>query len=282
MKEPLRFSWALWWNYASLLIAVGLAATWARGGIDPRLGVGIFVGWLVLTYCLWPHAIWEHLAFLDRWVFHEYGKARQRYRKAVNTGKATPEAYLALASLTFAEGEWAEAAELCRLAHRKRSDAYAGLLLTLALIRAGNVPFALQVAMDHISKHKDKPAANYALAEALKASGDLGAAERAYRDALAMAPGMHECMIGLADIMITRGRLEEASSLVDRVLRENPRSPDALYYYGRILLDRGDAPAARKAFGRALAYMLPSDKAHKVAYSETVRQLASLEPKMGS
>lgn len=93
-------------------ILISGTAAWLFLGLDGRMVLGAAVAWVVLGNIFMPWIINEHAGFLYRWVFHNYKEAHKRYRKAVDTGKATANAYCALGSLAYAEGDMQESVSL--------------------------------------------------------------------------------------------------------------------------------------------------------------------------
>ncbi|HET9672050.1 MAG TPA: thioredoxin [Actinomycetota bacterium] len=77
-------------------------------------------------------------------------------------------------------------------------------------------------------------------AKTVEVSGDLEAAERGYREALADDPGNREAAVGLARILVDRGELDAAEDLV----AQHRPDPDAERVYAAVEMRRWvDAPA---------------------------------------
>jgi tetratricopeptide (TPR) repeat protein len=83
-------------------------------------------------------------------------------------------------------------------------------------------------------------------------SGDLAAAERAYRNALAADPGEYHAAVNLGHLAMRAGRLEEARTLFAHALSLAPEFVDAWLNLGVVAVRLGDLESARRSFERAL------------------------------
>jgi putative PEP-CTERM system TPR-repeat lipoprotein len=77
-------------------------------------------------------------------------------------------------------------------------------------------------------------------------------AARAYRDALAAAPGLASARLGLAQLDARAGRLDAALAEAGAVIDAEPRNAQAFALKSDILLAKGDAAAARQALEQAV------------------------------
>lgn len=87
---------------------------------------------------------------------------------------------------------------------------------------------------------------------ALEAS-DPEAAERSYRDALALAPGLVDAWLNLGAMLCETGRSDEAAALYRNAIARCAPAPLLHYNLGVALEDGGDAPSALAAYEAALA-----------------------------
>jgi tetratricopeptide (TPR) repeat protein len=82
--------------------------------------------------------------------------------------------------------------------------------------------------------------------------GDLGAAEQAFRAALAAEPGRIDARNGLGYVALRRGRLEDAEAVFAEALRRSPRDRDALVGAALVARRRGRQKEARELARRVL------------------------------
>ncbi|MGI6632201.1 MAG: tetratricopeptide repeat protein [Bacillota bacterium] len=274
LHEPKRFSGRHWWNFVTLaLLGLGVAV-WAAGLVDGRLVLGAIVLWLILAIFLVPALIQEHLGFLDRWVFHDYQKAHERYRRAVNTKKATPEAHCALASLAYAEGDLGEAARLLEEAsHSLPSDPHLHYLLSRVLSKQGRHEEAVAEAIRVRELRAGGVLGDLALGDALAAKADMLSAASAYQKVISRKPDLVHARVGLAKAYLALGRDAAAAEQVDETLRLAPSNSDVLYLAGKVAAVQDRPEDARKLLQSALDSRPVDDQARLVPYAEIVSTL---------
>jgi len=90
--------------------------------------------------------------------------------------------------------------------------------------------------------------------------GRLDAAETAFRNALALAPGHPRGEFGLALVARARGHAHSALFLLERAARGLPGEPRIALEYGNALLEAGEAAKAEPVLARA-ASLAPDDPA---------------------
>ncbi len=98
------------------------------------------------------------------------------------------------------------------------------------------------------------PAYNYQIALQAQHNNNFGRAERFYRYVLREEPGHENALVNLAAIYIQEKRLQEARSLIDKVIAMNPENPKALVNAGMIVLQQNNEKAAADYFRQALQY----------------------------
>ncbi len=271
MREPLRFSWRHWWNLVlALLVAAGVTL-WRLDLIDGRLVLLAALVWLGIGGLAAPSLMYEHLGFLDRHLFHDYSKARMRYRKAVEARKATPQGMCALASLCFAEGDTAEAIRLLEEAVIKRpDDPHLLALLSRALSRAGRHEEAVAAALRCRTMKGEQPLYDMILAHALLAKGETLGAASAYQRAVKAKPALAGPHIGLAGTYFAMGEVDAAGREAREALAAAPKDPDALYWAGKVAEAKGDAGAAREYYRSALEARPMADRNVEIPYQELI------------
>lgn len=275
MREPLRFSWRHWWNLILVLIFAAGVTAWTLRLVDGRIVLAAVLLWIVVGAVAAPSIIQEHMAFTDRWVFHDYDKARLRYRRAVDSGKATPQAYSALGSLCHAEGDLAEASALLEEAMVKRpGDAHLLMLLSKTLSAEGRHEEAVAAAIRCQETGGKQPLPDMALADALKAKGDQVAAASAYQKAIKVNPKLLDCRVNLASIYLSMGETKAAEDEVREALKISPGHPDALYWAGHVEAAKGDRESATSYFRSALRGRPVDDQSLRTPYADMVRAAA--------
>jgi tetratricopeptide (TPR) repeat protein len=109
----------------------------------------------------------------------------------------------------------------------------------------------------------------YDQAVAAHRRGDLGEAERLYRQVLEAAPSSFVTRHMLGVLRAQSGAPAEALELIGSALALKPDAPDALFNYGNVLKSCGRLDEALAAYDRALA-VRPDYPAAQVARSETL------------
>lgn len=274
LEEPKRFSWKHWWNFVTAALLIAGIALWRARVVDGRLVFAGLVAWLLLGMVLAPALLYEHLGFADRWIFHDYVKAHRRYRKAVDTRKATPQAYCALASFALAEGDLAEAARLLEEAARYLPrDAHLHALLSRVLSKQGRHDEAISEATRAREMPNGLSAGDMALGDALAAKGDMMSAASAYQRVVEANPGSVRGRIGLARCYLALGYEDAARDEVQAALNLDPSNPDVLYWAGKVADARNERREAVRLLQTALDSRPVDDHAHQVPYRELVTTL---------
>ncbi len=219
--------------------------------------------------------------------------ARDGLRKALAIAPTDPDVLLELGKL--AEGQ--EAVGLLERALAGRpSSAEAKLALATAHVRAGNAQAAEPTLRAILAKDKGNTDAMIQLGTALVALGKLDEAEKILHGVLERMPNSFEASFALAQLFERGGKNEEAftqyrnasdlkkespmpllaaarlgislgrpllaGALLDRALERAPKSGEAQTLYGDVLVLRGDKPAAREHYKKALAGEGPVDRAY--------------------
>jgi len=277
LREPLRFSWGHWWNYILLIMLLAGLLLWRSYGLDGRIVFFALLAWIAVGRIFTPWIINEHIGFFDRWVFHDYYKAHQRYRKAIDSGNATAMAYCALGSLALAEGDVPEAASLLEEAvARLPRDFYAYVLLSRVLGKLGRYEEALGTAI-RCQEISNRNSLSYAaLGDALKVKGEITAAVSAYQKALEIAPRFRDCYLRIGEVYLNQGQLGIAEENFKKAFSISPENPDVLYWMGRVMREKGDLGAARRYLQKALERRPPRDYSYTVPYKEVVKTLGML------
>jgi Flp pilus assembly protein TadD len=275
LREPLRFSLRHWWNYVLLFILISGVLLWRFARLDGRLVFAALVIWLVAGRIFVPWIIHEHVGFFNRWVFNDYRKANQRYRQAVNSGRATGCAYCALGSLAYAEGDTHEAARLLEeAAARMPGDVPLRVVLARALINTGRLDEALEAARECLAISLDNPLSHTVFGDAMVAKKDFTAAASAYQKALSLAPRAFEPHLKLGQVYVELGYMDEAQQRLRQAMALSPGNPDVLYWWGKLLYAQGDTKNARKTWQKAVEHRPIGDHTYQVPYKEIIAALS--------
>ena len=150
--------------------------------------------------------------------------AAQLLERALEMDRDHPSAYHALAFLAFVDGRWDDAVR-----HARR---YVGLrpasedmrvLLGVASRRGGEPQVAmdaLAVALDGVAPHAE---ARYELAEAHVLAGDLEAAARQFRQAMADDPTLYQAAYRAGAVLLDLDRPSEAAVALREAIAHCPR-----------------------------------------------------------
>lgn len=259
-----------------LVMLIAGILLWRLGRLDGRLVLGAVVAWLALGRVFVPWIVHEHIGFFNRWVFNDYQKANKRYRQAINSGRATSQAYCALGSLAYAEGDTFEAVRLLQEgAARLPKDVPVRVLLGRALVRAGRLGEALEVARYCVSISEHNPLSYIVLGDVMAAKGEFEAAVSAYDKGLVLAPRQFECHLKLGHAYIRLGYIDKAEAELRKAMDLSPNHPDVLYWWGKLLWAKGDRQTAKKIFQKALEQRPIGDHTYQVPYKEIVAALSS-------
>ncbi len=276
MDEPLRFSFKHPWNYVFVSLLILLVVSMVIGMFTVPALLALLI-WLVAGV-FFKGLLLEHGAFLNRHVIRDYAKAAQLYRRAVNTGKATPQAYAALSSLCLSEGDTAEAVSLAEHALSSlRHDAYAWALFAKGLARVGRFKEAEIAARRCAQLDKAGALGASTFGEIQEAAGHLRQAAASYEKALGIAESAN-FRARLARIRFALGDPRGAQHQVDQALKRSPKNPDALYLDGKLALFRHDYERARKSLHQAASNRPLADKSLIIPYRDLAEALAQLAP----
>lgn len=188
-----------------------------------------------------------------------YTRATDLFERAFAAGGRSGELQASLGASRLGQGERAAGISNLRAAF-EHSPKDLGVAVTLAnlLVREGQKPEALAVAMRVADALPDDPAAHNLLGLIKAASGDAEGARQAYREAVRRAPDFMPAQLNLVRADIEAGRFDEARSVLDGLLRKNKRDGIAMYEMGMLELRAGRHAEASRWIERAAAER-PSD-----------------------
>ena len=218
------------------------------------------------------------------------GDAEARYRQALASDPANPDALNLLGVLIAQRGRPAEAVALireaiaarpgvadyhCNLGHVERmrgeaaaaeaayrealgcssggpSGGAAAPALGVMLTEAGRLDEAVEVYRDALRAEPELPDLWFNLSAALNQQGRLSEAEEALRRVIALRPDDVAAYANLAMLMLKCARVDAAVEASKRGLAVDPKSAQLHFGLGRALKRAGDFRAAAEAFRSAL------------------------------
>ena len=233
------------------------------------------------------HAPGWHLAGIIDMERGDHAGAAQKLARAAELDATQAEYHQSLARALFATGDTAAAAASARRAIALAASSTPAWIVLGMSLEATDPEGALSAWQRAVELAPHEPEAHFrignfqrrrknsaaavvayraALAAGLKhpvlmnnlglAQQDLeerDEAERHFRDALAIAPGMIEAQVNLADLLSKRLRFAEAAPLYERALAQQDRIAGLWVNFGVCLYRLGAQSNARSALERALA-----------------------------
>ncbi|MEO2005036.1 MAG: tetratricopeptide repeat protein, partial [Candidatus Poribacteria bacterium] len=151
-------------------------------------------------------------------------RAAQLLERALEMDRDHPSAYHALAFLAFVDGRWDDAVRHARRYVGLRPASEDMRVLLGAASRRGGEPQvamdALAVALDGVAPHAE---ARYELAEAHVLAGDLEAAARQFRQAMADDPTLYQAAYRAGAVLLDLDRPSEAAVALREAIAHCPR-----------------------------------------------------------
>jgi tetratricopeptide (TPR) repeat protein len=136
---------------------------------------------------------------------------------------------------------------------RMTSDASAPIAAARHAIKAGDLATAEALANQALVARPTDIDAIEVIALVAMQRGDHGAAEKALRSAIALAPGRRWPYADLVRLLLKLGRTGEAEEVAQAALNADPDNPDAHAMLGSILAERELWQEAATHFDRAIA-----------------------------
>lgn len=171
-------------------------------------------------------------------------------KNALEKDSADSQARYLLADSYLQEGKY----EIAEKEFQKiaKSDASPELPLKLAqlYIRIDRPRQAIEQARKYLDIHPESMEARQLLGEAYVILGELDLAEENYREALRLSPDKGPLVIGLADILLRKRKIEEAQRLLEPLVLREPGYANAHFYLGRLENMRGNRNGALEHYRR--------------------------------
>ncbi|MEO3809759.1 hypothetical protein ABGB17_12235 [Sphaerisporangium sp. B11E5] len=184
---------------------------------------------------------------------HEFAEAARLARRATEANPYGAAAYGVLADSSTQLGDYAEATRAVRRMTELRPGVSSFTRASYDAELRGDTARArmlMEAALDDAFTSEDRAYCRYYLGELALRAGDLGAAERAYGEALRASPGFLPARAGLARAAALGGDLERAAAGYAEVVG---RLPLAQYVveYGEVVRKLGRDPSPQWAVLRA-------------------------------
>ena len=162
-------------------------------------------------------------------------------------------AYLGLARIELAAGKLDAAEAQLRLAARVNPDDTGVLMMQGQLALARGQADAALGALNRVAEQlPNNPAVQTNLGLAYLQRGWSAVAEQAFRNALALDPGMMPTRRLLIGVLVDSGNRDEARSQLEALLKQVPRDAGAWGLLGQIEASLGNLTQATQAFLRSL------------------------------
>jgi len=195
----------------------------------------------------------------------EYAEAREALDRVVSNDEANAEAHFMLGLTYFNLEEYTKARESFERALELDPDRAAAIHHNLGALayQMGDMETALSEFQAALDADPDDPDTHYQLgATYLVLAFPSGAmepkpemvneAEAEFKRALELADQKPEAKIGLANVYLVRGEIDQAISLLEEVLENKPEMREALFALGRAYLTAGEVDQAEATLERFL------------------------------
>jgi putative PEP-CTERM system TPR-repeat lipoprotein len=168
----------------------------------------------------------------------------------------------ALAQTRLADHAAEGAAELEALARRDPADRAIGLALIDVYLGQGDLAKAAAAAGRLVAARPDDPLARTVRGSLARLKGDSSGAEADFKGARALAEGFAPATLGLADLYIGAGRLDEAQALIRPVLEKRPSDIGFLLASAALEQRRGNEAGVKAAVDTATVAQADDIVAH--------------------
>ena len=121
------------------------------------------------------------------------------------------------------------------------------------LVKAGKDDNAIRDLQGVIAKAPEVVDAYYTLGTCYERKADYPKALEFYRKTLAMRPDHDFAMIGIADVLVRQGKIDDAVAGYEQFLKQDPGNAQILLRLAQVELSAGRLDAAKATFERTLA-----------------------------
>ena len=164
--------------------------------------------------------------------------ALHQYRKAIEVNSQNADAYLRPASMLVRSNRFAPAADiLTKGLQNLPEDSRLQRALADTSISVGRYDQAIDLYQKLLMGNElaNDPTVRYGLASALRMAGRYDEAIEEYENAVKLQPGYPEAISGIAEILESQGKRDQALALIDPELHgQNKVNPDLVMVFARI------------------------------------------------
>jgi tetratricopeptide (TPR) repeat protein len=179
--------------------------------------------------------------------------ARENYRRAVAAAPANVETRIEYADFLVKRREFDEARQLIDGALKISPQDLPALQAQFTVLSAMNdAPAAAEVANDIVKFYPDNAVGYYYKGVLQEAAGSKEAAQASYEQALVRKPGGREPLEGIARILLTSNRREEAIKRLELELEQVPNDVSAMNLLAQIYLSGKQYDRAEELVDRAI------------------------------
>ena len=169
-----------------------------------------------------PTSVWKHQAAAEAWESQaSYDLAIMEYRQVLSLDPRRPGIHYRIGRSLLARGLQSNSQDDAPVAWKE---------------------FAAELKLDATNAR-----AAYELAEAHRNLGEMGEAEKFFRQALKYYPDFDQANLGLAAVLLKDGKVELARELVQRAITANPSNEVAWYRLGQVERALGHVAGQQKA-----------------------------------
>src|SRR5208283_4530629 len=205
------------------------------------------------------------------------GPAEEDLRRAISIDPKATQAYYTLANFYMYKGDPKKAEEVLRLAIQNATpdDPVPYLRLAGLMLREGHKADGEQVVQQLRDKQPKSAVVAAAIGDYYQASRNPEAAIKEYQRGLALDAKNQELQLRLLEIMLNTGKIDDATQLTDRLLKDNPGDVMARITHARLLAIKGNSSEAIKTLREVIKDAPENAQAHFIL-GQVLRQTGDL------
>ena len=207
-------------------------------------------------------------AYVNRGIAYatlkQEGAAEDDLRKAVTVDPKAMQPYYVLSNFYLRKGDPKKAEEVLRSAIQNAppDDPIPYLRLASLMLRQGHKAEGEQVVQQLRDKQPSSAPVAAAIGDYYLASRDSQNAITEYQRGLNLDPKNQDLQLRLLETMISAGKIDDATKLTDRLLKENPGDITARITHARLLAIKGNSTEAIKTLREVIKDAPENPQAH--------------------